>query len=201
MEVHHDRLRAREANRPGGEMKRVLVPLAQGFEEIEAVTVVDVLRRAGIAVDIAGLDDAPVRGSRGIYVLSDASLEDCPAGDYDMIVLPGGAEGADRLGRDPRIRRLLEEFQERKLHIAAICAAPVVLSDLGLSRGHRMTSHPTVAENVVAGEYCEQRVVADGKITTSRAAGTAMEFALRLVETLAGKERMEEVRQGLMARL
>ena len=180
-------------------MASVLVPLAQGCEELEAVTVVDLLRRAGIEVVTAGLDAQPVTASRGMTLLPDMTLEMALQQRFDMVVLPGGLPGADHLGDDPRVIRLLQEMAASESYIAAICAAPRVLARAGLLDGKRATSYPGALdiETVPGIEYLETAVVTDGRVITSRGPGTAMDFALVLVETLVGKTTRDEVEAGL----
>ena len=180
-------------------MSRVLVPLADGFEEIEAVTVVDLLRRAGIEVHTASLDGPRVTGSHGIAVQADIALDAAVASDYDMIVLPGGMPGAEHLKNDPRVLSLLRRFAADGRYTAAICAAPSVLAHAGLLDERAATSFPGFlsAESAPGIRLREEPVVVDGKVVTSRGAGTAMEFGLALVGLLAGPE----VRQQLVERL
>jgi 4-methyl-5(b-hydroxyethyl)-thiazole monophosphate biosynthesis len=123
-------------------MASVLVPLAQGCEELEAITVVDLLRRAGISVVTAGLDEKPVRASRGMVLVPDTTLDEALNQEYDMVVLPGGLPGADHLDGDPRIRGLLKDMAARDRYTAAICAAPKVLASTGLLEGKKVTSFP-----------------------------------------------------------
>ncbi|HET6202639.1 MAG TPA: DJ-1 family glyoxalase III [Planctomycetota bacterium] len=181
-------------------MPRVLVPLAPGFEEIEAVTVIDVLRRANVEVVVAGLDEGPIEGSRGVKVVPDATLAGAGS-EFDMIVLPGGAKGAERLRQDERLASLIRDLVARKKPVAAICAAPIVLSHLGLLEGRKATGHPSVFSLLRAGQVVTDRVVVDGPIVTSRAPGTAMEFAFKLVEILVGRTKAEEVNRGVLAKL
>ena len=180
-------------------MANVLVPLAQGCEELEAVTVVDLLRRAGIEVVTAGLDEQPVRASRGLVLLPDMSLERALQQDYDMIVLPGGLPGADNLGDDERIIERLRSMSAAGKYTAAICAAPRVLAKAGLLDGKRATSYPgTLETDTIPGlDYQDTAVVMDGTVITSRGPGTAMDFALSLIELLAGKQKRDEVEAGL----
>ena len=184
-------------------MPRVLVPLAQGFEEIEAVTVVDLLRRAGIEVHTAALDGPLVTGSHGIAVQADIALDAAAADDYAMIVLPGGMPGAERLKNDPRVISLLRRFAADGRYTAAICAAPGVLAHAGLLDERAATSFPgfLTADSAPGIRLREDPVVVDGKVVTSRGAGTAMEFALALVGLLAGPEVQQQVAERLqMAR-
>jgi 4-methyl-5(b-hydroxyethyl)-thiazole monophosphate biosynthesis len=182
-------------------MKRVLVPLAPGFEEIEAVTVIDILRRAGLTVTVAGTEDGPIIASRQTRHHPDCRLSDVRADDFDAIVLPGGQPGVDNLAADPHLRRLLDQFRQRGALIAAICAAPLLLSEAGLLQGRRATAHPSVRDRLRAGAIAEERVVVDGTLVTSQAAGTAMEFAFRLVEILCGPDKVREVNRSVCARL
>ena len=180
-------------------MARVLIPLAQGCEELEAVTVADLLRRAGIEVITAGLDGQPVRASRGMVLLPDMTLDEALQQDYDMVVLPGGLPGADNLKADPRIIELVQRMTAEDRYTAAICAAPRVLAHAGLLDGRRATSFPGAldAETVAGMEYLEQPVVVDGGIITSRGPGTAMDFALQLIELLMDRETRDKVEATL----
>jgi len=181
-------------------MASVIVPLAQGCEEVEAVTVVDLLRRAGIHVVTAGLDAQPVRASRGVVLLPDTTLDEALQSDYDMIVLPGGLPGADHLGDDARIITLLQEMAADGKYTAAICAAPRVLARAGLLDGKHATSYPGALETAaIPGlEYSEEAVITDGNVVTSRGPGTAMDFALHLIELLEGKSERDTVEAGLL---
>jgi len=180
-------------------MSRVLVPLAEGFEEIEAVTVVDLLRRAGIEVRTASLAGREVIGSHGITVLADIGLDEAAATDYDMIVLPGGMPGTTHLKSDPRVTRLLRQFAESGRYTAAICAAPSVLAHAGLLEGRKATSFPGFLKSDSAPgiRLSEDAVVVDGKVATSRGPGTAVPFGLALIELLEGAEARRAVEERL----
>ena len=182
-------------------MKKVLVPLAPGFEEIETVTVVDVLRRAGARVTLAGTREGPLKGSRGIYLVADCLLDEVSADDYDLVILPGGQPGTSNLQKDSRVLALLEKMNAENKVIAAICAAPLILQTAGLLKNKTATSHPSIREELKEIHYSEHRVEVDGNLITSRGPGTAMEFAMKLVEILFGKERMEVVNKGVLAKL
>jgi len=175
------------------------VPLAEGFEEIEAVTVVDLLRRAGIEVRTASLAGREVIGSHGITVLADIGLDEAAATDYDMIVLPGGMPGTTHLKSDPRVTRLLRQFAESGRYTAAICAAPSVLAHAGLLEGRKATSFPGFLKSDSAPgiRLSEDAVVVDGKVATSRGPGTAVPFGLALIELLEGPEARREVQDRL----
>lgn len=178
---------------------RVLVPLAAGFEELEAVTVIDLLRRAGIEVVAASLAPGPVTGSHGIAVQPDADLDEVLNQDFDMIVLPGGLPGATGLAEDTRVLQLLRRQAAARRYTAAICAAPGVLAKAGLLEGKRATSFPGfLAPDSAPGiVLLEDPVVTDGRIITSRGPGTAMDFALALIERLAGGPAREAVESRL----
>ena len=180
-------------------MARVLVPLAQGCEELEAITVVDLLRRAGIEVVTAGLDEQPVRASRDTVLIPDTTLDAVLNTEFDMVVLPGGLPGADHLCDDPRIIELVTRMANNDRYIAAICAAPRVLAKAGLLDGKSATSFPGAIdiETIPGIDYRSDAVVTDGKLITSRGPGTAMDFALQLIELLTGKEKRNEVEAAL----
>jgi 4-methyl-5(b-hydroxyethyl)-thiazole monophosphate biosynthesis len=181
-------------------MARVLVPLANGCEELEAVTIIDLLRRAGIEVVTAGLGAGPVTASRGVVLVPDRELDDVLDDDFDMVALPGGLPGADHLDADPRIHALLQRMAEQDRYTAAICAAPKVLLNAGLLDGHKATAYPGVIDGRMAADsqLLADAVVSDGKVVTSRGPGTAMDFALTLIETLLGADKRREVEQPLM---
>lgn len=181
-------------------MSNVLIPLAQGCEELEAVTVIDLLRRAGITVVTAGLDDKPVKASRGVVLIPDTTLDKALTHAFDMVVLPGGLPGADHLNNDPRIRQLLQAMAKQGKYTAAICAAPKVLANAGLLDNKSATSYPGVLENMRLStlKFIDAPVVKDGKVITSRGPGTAMDFALELIESLVGAAKRREVEAQLV---
>jgi 4-methyl-5(b-hydroxyethyl)-thiazole monophosphate biosynthesis len=180
-------------------MVTVLVPLAQGVEELEAVTIIDLLRRANIEVVTAGLDAAPVKGSRGTVLLPDTTLDSAIEHEYDMLVLPGGQPGATHLEQDARIVTLVRKMAQDKRFTAAICAAPKVLARAGVLDGKRATAFPGSLDPAQwpRVQVENRAVVTDGKVITSRGPGTAMDFALELIELLAGKEKRDQVEAGL----
>jgi 4-methyl-5(b-hydroxyethyl)-thiazole monophosphate biosynthesis len=180
-------------------MASVLVPLAQGVEELEAVTVIDLLRRADMDVVTAGLDARPVKGSRGTVLLPDVTLEQALNREYDMIVLPGGQPGATHLEQDLRIIALVKKMAATGRYTAAICAAPKVLARAGLLDDRRATAFPGALDPAQWPRIRQENlaVVTDGKIITSRGPGTAMDFALELIELLAGEEKRDRVEAGL----
>jgi protein deglycase len=181
-------------------MQKVLVILAEGFEEIEAITPIDVLRRAGAEVTVAGLTGDPVRGSRGVTVVPDTALTAVAELEFDLVVLPGGMPGATNLRNDETVRAVLEKAIAADRTVGAICAAPaVVLDSLGYLKGRRATCHPALAGEMTSGENTDERVTVDGNLITSKGPGTAMEFALALVEHLFGPEAAAEVNAPMFA--
>jgi protein DJ-1 len=176
-----------------------LVLLAKGSEEMEAVISIDVLRRGGIDVTVAGVEGAdPITCSRGVVITPDVALEDVDR-TFDVLVLPGGAEGAQRLAASERVGQILRAQEESGRWVAAICAAPIALEAHGVFRGRQMTSHPSARATLEEwGDYSEHPVVADRNLITSRGPGTAFPFALRIVGTLTSAERMVEVRAPMM---
>ncbi len=181
-------------------MSHVLVPLAQGCEELEAITITDLLVRAGITVTTCGLDEQPVKASRGITIIPDTSIDKVLNQSFDLIVLPGGLPGADHLRDNAQIQTLLKKQAADSKYIAAICAAPKALAQAGVLEGKNATSFPGVlaALNNPNINITENAVEIDGNVVTSRSAGTAMEFALSLIELLEGKIKREEVNQQLV---
>ncbi|WP_455212847.1 DJ-1 family glyoxalase III [Kaarinaea lacus] len=180
-------------------MASVLIPLAQGCEELEAVTVIDLMRRAGIEVISAALTDGPIKASRGTVLLADTTLDEALNRDYDMVVLPGGLPGADYLNADSRIQQLLQTMAKHNKFTAAICAAPKVLATAGLLTGKRATAFPGVLEklDLPSTQLDTSAVVKDGNIITSRGPGTAMDFALELITLLVGDAKRNEVESAL----
>ncbi|MDP2804433.1 MAG: DJ-1/PfpI family protein [Gallionellaceae bacterium] len=178
-------------------MPKVIVPLAQGCEEIEAVTVIDLLRRAGVEVVTVGLDDLPICASRGVVLIADATLDVALVQEFDMVVLPGGQPGTNNLKADVRILSLLNKMASQEKYVAAICAAPSVLALAGLLDGRKATSFPGALNAYPKVQQQNLAVVIDGKFITSRGPGTAIDFALALIEKLVSKEKREEVAAGL----
>ncbi len=169
--------------------KKVLVPLADGSEEIEAVAVIDILRRAGADVTVASVAGLQVVCSRGVKIEADRLLSDCTQEIYDLIVLPGGMPGAEHLRDCKELAQLLKDQRAAGRLYAAICASPaVVFQPLGLLQGKKATCHPGRLHSLENKEAAADRVVVDGNCITSQAPGTAIEFALTLVELLFGKE-------------
>ena len=175
-------------------MPKVAVILANGFEEIEALTVVDVLRRANITCHMVGFEDK-VTGSHAIQVQADR-LFDGNLSEYDMIVLPGGMPGSAHLRDNEQLVSELQRFEETGKKVAAICAAPIVLNQAGLLEGRNFTCYDGVQEQIADGHYSKETVVVDGNVITSRGPATALAFAYHLVETLGGDA--ESLRNGML---
>jgi 4-methyl-5(b-hydroxyethyl)-thiazole monophosphate biosynthesis len=176
---------------------KVMVPFANGFEEVEALTAVDVLRRAGINVDMVGLVGSVIEGAHGVRVMMDKKLPDAKAEDYDGIILPGGSPGYVNLGRSSVLTNMVKEMNSRGKLVAAICGASSILASAGVLDNKRATIYPGMERELPYPR--EDRVVVDGNVVTSQGPGTAMEFALKIVEILAGASRAASVRKSLVA--
>lgn len=183
--------------------KKALVILAKGAEEVETVIPVDIMRRAGIKVTVAGLAGKdPVQCSRDVVICPDTSLEEAKTqGPYDVVVLPGGNLGAQNLSESALVKEILKEQENRKGLIAAICAGPTALLAHEVGFGCKVTSHPLAKDKMMNGShysYSESRVEKDGLILTSRGPGTSFEFALAIVEALSGKDMANQVKAPLV---
>ena len=181
-------------------MANILIPLAQGCEELEAVTLIDLLRRAEIDVVTASLDDRPIKASRGTTLIADTSLDKVMDQDFDMVVLPGGLPGADHLNADSRIHQILQNTLNKNNKVAAICAAPKVFATSGLLENKKATAYPGVLEGLQLNNttITNTAVQQDGNVLTSRGPGTAMDFALEIISCLLGGEKRKQVEDGLM---
>ncbi len=175
-----------------------LIPLADGLEEIEAITIIDVLRRAGLAVTTASLtDDTQVCGAHKVVILADAPLNALNPDDFDAVVLPGGGEGTDALMADPRIIAIIRSYNAQDKYIGAICAAPTVLAKAGILAGLKGTCYPSCA-GALGESYTDVPVVADGNIITSQGPGTALLFSLVLTHHFAGEESARRVAKAML---
>ncbi len=179
-------------------MPRVAVILADGFEEVEAIAVIDVLRRAEIDTVIAGLHAGPITSARNVKVVPDTVIDTVKADDFDMIVLPGGQPGSDNLNADPRVHKLVKSFSEKGKLTGAICAAPYVLANAGVLQGKRATAYPSYKDKLGGAKYEEKSVVVDGRVLTSRGAGTALAFGLAIVEKLISKEKALKIKDSML---
>ncbi len=180
--------------------KKILVPIGNGTEEIEAVCIIDVLRRAGAEVTVASVEkELQITASRGVKIVADARIEDCAKTSFDLIALPGGMPGAERLRDSKPLADLLRRQKADEKPYAAICAAPAVaLQPHGLLEGRKATTHPGFVDQLADAASAENRVVTDGTVVTSRAPGTAIEFALALVALLYGRDKAEEVAEPML---
>lgn len=181
-------------------MAKVLIPLATGCEELEAVTIIDLLRRAEINVITASLtEQRQVKASRGVELVADATLESVMLDAFDMVILPGGQPGTDNLNNDPHIHAILKRLTQANKAIAAICAAPLVLATAGLLDGKLATCYPGALDPTKwpATSLKEDAVVIDGNIITSKGPGTAIDFALTIIEYLTDQSTRKTVNTGL----
>jgi 4-methyl-5(b-hydroxyethyl)-thiazole monophosphate biosynthesis len=179
-------------------MSKVLVPIASGFEEIEAITIIDVLRRAKIEVVTAGLDKRSVLGVHGVEIKTDVHIDDVKSDDFDMIVLPGGMPGSSNLAENSSVLKLLGQMNESKKYIGAICAAPMALDRAGVLK-NSFTCYPSFETNIKHTGYIgSEDVICDENIITSRGPGTAIKFSLMIVEKLCGKELSNSVKAQLL---
>lgn len=176
---------------------RALMILAEGFEEIEALAVVDILRRGLVKVTLAALDFKLVDGAHDIMVKADCLLETLPEFDYDMIILPGGSKGTDNLQDSEVVTNLIKRFDVEGKWIAAICAAPRILDHIGLLKGKKATSYPETKAEMHHATWVDEAVVVDGKIITSQGPGTALEFGFKLLEVLK-PEHVEEIKKAMV---
>jgi len=179
-------------------MTKVLIPLADGFEEMEAVIPIDMFRRAGWTVVAAGMTDAAVTASRGVRLVPDKSWKDIVPSSFDILVLPGGAKGAQFLASNHEILAAVRDFAKANKIVAAICAAPLVLQAAGVLAGKRATCHPAVTAQMKACTILNDAVVIDGNIVTSRGAGTAFEFALTLIEIVDGPVKAQSIAESIV---
>jgi len=180
-------------------MASALVILADGFEEIEAFSIIDILRRALVEVCIAGVKWGDVKSARGVVVKPDAIIETVDYESYDMIILPGGAGGASNINSSKTVEDILLNFKENKKYIAAICASPYILANKGILDGCMATSYPTFRDKVEPhSQYLDANVVIDENIITSRGPATSAEFAFTLVEILKGERVADKIRGAML---
>lgn len=180
----------------------VYIHLATGFEEVEALTAADLLRRAGIGAQLVSLTgEKTVAGAHGLKIVADLLFEDGDYGSCEMIVLPGGMPGTNELAAHRGLCDKIREFDRDKKPIGAICAAPMVLGKLGILKGKKATIYPGMEEYLGGASHGQGKVVTDGNIITSMGPGTAMDFALALVEKLCGRSEAEKLREDLIFNL
>lgn len=177
----------------------VYVFLAEGFEEIEALTPVDMLRRAGVEVKTVGVTGKSVTGRSGITVVADIdSFENIPE-DLEMIILPGGMPGAENLDRSPLVEKYINAALERDIYIGAICAAPMILGKRGILKGKSATCYPGFEQYLEGATHYDAAVVFDGGILTSNGVGGALDFALECVTLVKGEAEAERIREAVLA--
>lgn len=181
-------------------MAKILVPLADGFEELEAITIIDLLRRAGFEVISAGLNNQPVTASRKNVIIPDTSIDKVLDEEFDLIVLPGGLPGADNLRDNPQVQSLIQRQHAKGKTIGAICAAPKALAASGILSGKTVTCYPGALDEVDSTGFTitSNPVEIDDNIITSRGPGTAMDFALTLIERVANKSLRDQVAAQLV---
>ena len=180
-------------------MSKLLVPISNGFEEIEAISIIDVCRRAGIEVITAGVEDNILIGAHNIKIETDKKISEVSSDNFDMIALPGGLPNAFTLAENSDVQRLLKEFKEKNKKIAAICAAPYALHKANVLN-ENYTCYPSFEEKIKDEGYINNKnVVIDSNVVTSKGPATAMEFALEIVKILEGDEVYFSVKNGLLA--
>jgi len=180
-------------------MKKATVFFAAGFEEVEALTQVDLLRRAGIDVDMVSItDEYSVLGAHDIEIVCDICLEEIDKDSYDALVLPGGMPGTKNLGNCAELVEMIKEYNEKGKIVSAICAAPMVLGINGILKGRKACCYPGFEKFLDGAEFVEDKCVADGNVITSRGVGTAIEFASALITALVGEETAKEVKESII---
>ncbi len=175
---------------------KVLIPLAEGFEEVEALVTADVLRRAGVEVTLAGIPGTIVTGRSGIKVIADKKIEDVNPKEFDALILPGGDPGYKNLGRSQKVLDMVADFNEEEKLLCAICASPSILARMGVLDNRRATIYPGMEREIPRPR--SGKVVVDGHVITSEGPGTAIDFALEIVKQLLGKEKAEEVKKQIV---
>ena len=180
-------------------MKTIFVFLADGFEEIEALAPVDILRRAGLSVKtVSVMDEQVVAGAHGVPVLSDVMFDEVNAEDAEMILLPGGLPGATNLDAHQGLSQMILDFAKEEKPLAAICAAPLVFGNRGLLEGKKATCYPGFETYLKGAQYTAALVEKDGNFITGKGPGAAMEFAFAIVEKYCGMDKVNELKQGMM---
>ena len=182
-------------------MKSAVILLAEGFEEIEAITIIDVLRRGSVKCDICSIRDRKVIGAHKIKIKVDILLSEIEVDSYDAVILPGGMPGAKNLKEDSRVIDILKRFKIKNKIIGAICAAPIVLKEAGIIIDKTITSYPDFKDELSESNYSEDIVTNDGNIFTSRGPATAIYFALELLKQLADQQIYQNVKEGMLVNL
>lgn len=180
-------------------MPKMLVPLAEGFEEIEAITIIDVCRRGGIDVTVAGVTGTTIKGGQGIEVAADCLIDSVDIDSYDMITLPGGLAGTLVLSESENVQSILKQMKEQDKYIGAICAAPLALHTADVLNKD-FTCYPSIENQIrIDGYHQDQTTVIDGKVMTSQGVGTAIDFALNIVRQLQGESSFRELKENILA--
>lgn len=179
---------------------KVLLFLADGFEEVEALTVVDYLRRKGIVVDTVSItEDKKVKGAHGVIVISDKLMSEIEEIDfYDGVIIPGGLPGATNLRDSEKVVDIVKRLDENNKLTAAICAGPIVLQKSGIIKDKKITSYPGFEEELKDGNYTEENVVRDGNVITARGPALAVDFAIEIIEYLLGEEKAKELKKDIL---
>ena len=180
-------------------MPKMLVPLAEGFEEIEAITIIDVCRRGGIDVTVAGVTGMTIKGGQGIEVAADCLIDSVDINSYDMITLPGGLAGTLVLSESENVQSILKQMKGQGKYIGAICAAPLALHTADVLNKD-FTCYPSIENQIrIDGYHHNQSTIIDGKVMTSQGVGTAIDFALNIVRQLQGESSFEQLKKSILA--
>ena len=180
--------------------KKVLVPISNGIEELEAIGIIDTLRRADANVTVASVDKLQITASCSTKIVADTLIKNCANEQYDLIVLPGGLPGAEHLRDSKVLTSLLKEQAIKGKYYAAICASPVVVLQFhGLLEGKKATVNPALANDLIIKDEIEKRVVVDGNCITSRARGTVLEFSVKLIELLYNKSKADQIKSDMLS--
>jgi len=180
-------------------MPKMLVPLAEGFEEIEAITVIDVCRRGGIDVTVAGVTGITIKGGQGIEVAADCLIDSVDINSFDMISLPGGLAGTLVLSESENVQSILKQMKEQGKYIGAICAAPLALHTADVLNKD-FTCYPSIENQIrLDGYHHDQSTIIDGKVMTSQGVGTAIDFALKIVRQLQGESSFKDLKESILA--
>ncbi|MEM5871942.1 MAG: DJ-1/PfpI family protein [Candidatus Aenigmatarchaeota archaeon] len=177
-------------------MKKVLITLADGFEEIEALATADILKRAGVDVVLAGVPGTMVKGRSGIRIIADKRIDDIKSEEFDCIVLPGGYPGYVNLGKSKRVIELVKDFDKQKKLVAAICASPSILAKAGILEDKKATIYPGMEREIPRPR--SEKVVVDEHVITSQGPGTTIDFALEIVKNLLGKNYAEKIKKQIV---
>ena len=180
-------------------MAKVCIPLATGFEDIEAITLIDVIRRGGIEVVTAGVGGEIIESAHNVKVIADTTIDKIDADDFDLVVLPGGLPGATNLAKSEEVKNLLRAMDEKDKYVGAICAAPIALKEAGVLKD-KYTAYPGWESNIrKEGYISDQKVVEDKNVLTSKGPATAICFGLEIVKKFAGEETYNQLKAGLLA--